>query len=109
MAKASIFRFSDHCSWIVAYIRMIQVLCEVDDPVQTLKEIDALVKPGGKIYFSEHVASPKGSLSRILQESVNPLWHYCSGACNCNRETIRCMKAKWELGLKQKTVGVKNG
>ena len=74
-----------------------QVLCEVDDQSHTLHEIDALLKPGGMVYFSEHIASAKGSAGRVLQELMNPLWHHFSGACNCNRETIRSMETSSDL------------
>ena len=63
------------------------VLCEVPDPVAVVAHIDRLLKPGGKVYFSEHVAHPTGTWARALQDAVNPWWCVVSDGCHCNRPT----------------------
>ena len=57
------------------------VLCEVDDPVSFLKTVDTLLKPGGRVYFSEHVLD--SGWRRTLQELVSPWWALVSDGCHC--------------------------
>jgi SAM-dependent methyltransferase len=64
------------------------VLCEVDNQQSTLNCVNQLLKPGGYVYFSEHVASPKGTWIRTLQDLVNPIWRTAGGGCNCNRDSL---------------------
>ena len=64
------------------------VLCEVTDLETTLHQIDVLLKPGGKVYFSEHIGRPKGTWQRLIQDRVNPLWRHMGGGCNCNRDSL---------------------
>lgn len=74
------------------------VLCEVPDIKQVLDQVDVLLKPGGHVYFSEHVACPSGSWSRWYQDMVNPCWRHVSGGCNCNRESVRILKEhRWDV------------
>jgi SAM-dependent methyltransferase len=50
------------------------VLCSVVDPPRALREAVRVLRPGGKLLFIEHVAAPSGSILRILQSLVKPLW-----------------------------------
>jgi SAM-dependent methyltransferase len=68
------------------------VLCEVQDVSSTLAVIDSLLKPGGRIYFSEHVAALRGTWKRWLQDWINPVWKHVGGGCNCNRDTLEALK-----------------
>ena len=58
------------------------VLCEVDDPVSFLRTVDSLLKPGGRVYFSEHVLEDSG-WRRTLQHLVAPWWALVSDGCHC--------------------------
>eukprot|EP00977_Amphora_coffeiformis_P007999 scaffold1803_cov92-Amphora_coffeaeformis.AAC.22 len=75
------------------------VLCEVDNVQETLIQLDRLLTPGGKVYFSEHVAHTGGTLRRRLQDWVNPMWKLYLGGCNCNRDSIEWMRqtTKWVI------------
>lgn len=64
------------------------VLCEVEDQLSTLHCVDKLLKPGGHVYFSEHIGSPPGTWKRMLQNWINPVWKVSSGGCNCNRDSL---------------------
>ena len=66
-------------------------LCSVDDIHSTLKEIHRVLKPGGKLLFSEHGKSPDKSTER-WQNLINPLWKRVSGGCNLTRDIPALMK-----------------
>ena len=63
------------------FIILGNVLCEVPCVRETLAQIDVLLKPGGKVYFSEHVASPVGTWQRRYQDFTNPCWRLFMAGC----------------------------
>jgi ubiquinone/menaquinone biosynthesis C-methylase UbiE len=65
------------------------VLCTVKDPAAAILEMKRVLKPGGKLVFIEHVAAPKETFLRLVQDSLNPLNRLVADGCNCNRETWR--------------------
>lgn len=77
------------------------VLCEVPDQAQVIRELHELVKPGGIVYFSEHVSSDPdvSPVRHNLEHAANPLWHVVSGGCNLNRDTLVAMRehAPWDV------------
>ena len=73
------------------------VLCSVSDLKKSLKEIERVLKPKGKLIFIEHVASTKPSLRKI-QNFFNPAWRWLALGCNLNRETwLELKKAGFKL------------
>jgi SAM-dependent methyltransferase len=64
------------------------VLCEVSDQLSTLRCVKHLLKPGGHAYFCEHVAMPKGTWTRRIQDLINPVWRTVGAGCNCNRDSL---------------------
>lgn len=63
------------------------VLCSVQDPAGTLREILRVLKPGGRFVFIEHVAAPRGTRLRRFQNMLCPLWKRLADGCHPNRET----------------------
>lgn len=74
------------------------VLCEVPDVPSIVHQVSRLLKPGGKVYFQEHVGRRVGTWQRAVQDFVNPAWRHMSGGCNCNRDSVSILKSHscWE-------------
>jgi len=68
------------------------VLCSVDDPEASLREIRRVLAPDGTFRLIEHVrsASPLGGR---WQDLVQPAWTWAAGGCRPNRETERTVLA----------------
>lgn len=65
------------------------VLCEVPDVDGTLVRVKALLKTGGRCYFSEHVYDEENAWRAVLQTIVSPWWRVVSGGCNADRRQLR--------------------
>ncbi|CAJ1946442.1 unnamed protein product [Cylindrotheca closterium] len=75
------------------------VLCEVPNVDEALQQVDKLLAPGGRVYFSEHIGRPTGTWIRLFQDWYNPLHCHMTLGCNCNRDSldkIRSMK-NWDV------------
>lgn len=68
------------------------VFCSVQDPLAGLSRVYNLLKPGGKIYFIEHVL-PDHPKARKVANRLNPHWNKIASGCNLNRETLETIKA----------------
>jgi ubiquinone/menaquinone biosynthesis C-methylase UbiE len=66
------------------------IYCSVDNPEKALSEVYRVLKPGGKMYFIEHVL-PEEKHCKHLVNSLNDTWK-CIGKCNVNRETYNIIK-----------------
>ncbi|MGH4117751.1 class I SAM-dependent methyltransferase [Clostridium sp.] len=66
------------------------IYCSVDNPDKALSEVYRVLKPGGKMYFIEHVL-PEEKHCKHLVNSLNGTWR-CIGKCNVNRETLDTIK-----------------
>ena len=67
-------------------------LCSIPDPVPALKEMRRMLKPGAKLIFCEHGASPDASVRR-WQDRLTPLWSKLGGGCHLNRDIPALLSA----------------
>jgi len=63
------------------------VLCSVDSPDATLREIKRVLKPKGKIYFIEHVLATDAPHLIKWQKFFQPVWICMCGNCHLTRNT----------------------
>ncbi|XP_023326272.1 methyltransferase-like protein 7A [Eurytemora carolleeae] len=73
---------------------MTLVLCSVQDQVKCIKEIQRVLKPGGKFFFMEHVLGNNGDNVRYIQEIVmqGGFWPCMFDGCCTNRDTFTTME-----------------
>jgi len=60
-------------------------LCTIPDPVNALRGMARVLRPGGKLVFCEHGQAPDENIQR-WQARVNPFWRKIAGGCNLNRD-----------------------
>lgn len=81
------------------------VFCSVDNPMAGLKEIKRVLKPGGRIYFMEHVMPEHGILKNLFNK-VNSNWNKIANGCNLNRETAEFIRdAGFEIETMERFFG----
>ena len=59
-------------------------LCTIPDVFLALEGMRRVLKPNGKLLFSEHGLAPDRNV-RIWQERLNPCWSKIAGGCNLNK------------------------
>jgi ubiquinone/menaquinone biosynthesis C-methylase UbiE len=68
------------------------VLCTVPDVPATLREIERVLRPGGRLLFLEHVRADDARLAR-WQDRLHGPWYVFGRGCHCNRDTVRTIEA----------------
>ncbi|MFD8302858.1 class I SAM-dependent methyltransferase [Streptomyces sp. NPDC059690] len=61
------------------------VLCTIADVPAALAEAHRVLRPGGLLYFYEHIRSTRPGLAR-RQRIVNVVWPLLGGGCNLTRD-----------------------
>ncbi len=60
-------------------------LCTIPDFRAALAQMRRVLRPSGRLLFSEHGAAPDADV-RKWQDRVNPIWKKLAGGCNLNRD-----------------------
>lgn len=60
-------------------------LCTIPDPAAALERMRHVLRPGGRLVFSEHGRAPHESVRR-WQHRLNPLWRRIGGGCTLDRD-----------------------
>lgn len=66
-------------------------LCTIPDFRAALAQMRRVLKPGGRLLFSEHGAAPDADV-RKWQDRINPAWKRIAGGCNINRDVPRALE-----------------
>jgi ubiquinone/menaquinone biosynthesis C-methylase UbiE len=62
------------------------VLCTIPDWESSLGELRRVLKPGGKVLFSEHGLAPDEGVAK-WQRRIEPVWKRLAGGCHLTRDT----------------------
>ena len=67
------------------------VLCTVDEPRASLREVRRVLRPEGRLLFIEHVRADHPRLARWQDRLHNP-WHAFACGCHANRATLETIR-----------------
>lgn len=66
-------------------------LCTIPDAVKAAQEMRRVLKPGGRLLFSEHGKAPDAAVQK-WQDRLNGFWGVIGGGCNLNRDIPALLK-----------------
>lgn len=66
-------------------------LCSIPDWRAALDQMRRVLKPSGKVFFSEHGQAPDPAVAR-WQTRLNPIWKHLAGGCHLDRPIQKCFE-----------------
>ena len=69
------------------------VLCSVGDQAAALAEVRRVLRPGGRMYFWEHVRDEGSGLARVQNALDRTVWPVIAGGCHTGRDTAAAIAA----------------
>jgi len=69
------------------------VLCSVPSEHTALAEILRVLRPGGRLFFLEHVVADRLSSRFAWQRRLEPAWRFFAGNCHLTRDTEHAIGA----------------
>ncbi|XP_049528174.1 putative methyltransferase-like protein 7A [Dermacentor silvarum] len=69
------------------------LLCSVKNGRDVLDEVKRVLVKGGHLIFLEHIAFPRGTWQRALQNLMTPLWMFFCCNCHLNRDSAELIEA----------------
>jgi ubiquinone/menaquinone biosynthesis C-methylase UbiE len=82
LGSAAAIPLADHT---VDTVVMTWTLCSIPEPLVALREMQRVLRPGGKLLFVEHGLSPEPKVER-WQHRLTPLWRHIAGGCHLDRQ-----------------------
>lgn len=82
LGSAAAIPLADHA---VDTVVMTWTLCSIPEPLIALREMQRVLRPGGKLLFVEHGLSPEPKVER-WQHRLTPLWRHIAGGCHLDRQ-----------------------
>lgn len=68
------------------------VLCTIPDWQASLTELRRVLKPGGRVLFTEHGRAPDAGVAK-WQRRIEPVWKALAGGCHLTRDTEEMLEA----------------
>lgn len=72
------------------YVIATLVFCSVPDVAQGMKEIERVLKPGGRFIYIEHVLPKNRGLKRMFN-CIAPAWKWFASGCHLNRDFAKSL------------------
>lgn len=99
IVEETIERYAENQRGSFDWILVDHGLGQTPDVTGCLQAVNHLLKPGGYVYFAEHIAIPKGTWMRRVQDFLNPCFRAVTRGCNINRDLLIAIEgvAEWEV------------
>ncbi len=84
-------------------------LCSVNNPEKVLTEVCRVLKPGGKLFFIEHVVDPDNMKIYKRQKFYKSIWKFAFCNCHIDRNTEKTILDAGLKFIEFKKVYIKGG